>query len=211
MEELEHLDRGRRGADVDRDDLVETEMGAEPAEHALLHLGRGCGDLLRDLLAGLLEPGPSRSRPASPSGPAACCSSGRLSSMVSSPAFSFSQIRGTAKNQVGRTVGQERDDLARVRADRTCTPDHRQVVVSGALGDVSRRQPRDDLRSVLGELDQVVDARTSAEQVALGQLRRPSAAPSCRTCRSGSACRRAERSSAAASSSKSGSVAISSS
>jgi hypothetical protein len=34
------------------------------------------------------------------------CSSGRFSTIASSPAFSFSQIRGTAKNQVGRTSGR---------------------------------------------------------------------------------------------------------
>ena len=34
------------------------------------------------------------------------CSSGRLSSIVSSPAFSFSQTLGTAKNQVGLTEGR---------------------------------------------------------------------------------------------------------
>ena len=35
------------------------------------------------------------------------CSSGRLARFASSPALSFSQMRGTAKNQVGRTFGRK--------------------------------------------------------------------------------------------------------
>ena len=34
------------------------------------------------------------------------CSAGRLASRASSPAFIFSQIRGTAKNQLGFTCGR---------------------------------------------------------------------------------------------------------
>ena len=37
---------------------------------------------------------------------AARCSAGAAASICSSPALSFSQIRGTAKNQVGRTSGR---------------------------------------------------------------------------------------------------------
>ena len=87
-----------------------------------------------------------------------------------------------------RQVG---DDLARVVAARDRhRVDDRQVVVRGALGDVRRRQPRDDLRAV-GELDHLLDALHRGQQVAVRELRRPSAARSCPRCRSASAGRRA--------------------
>ena len=56
MEELEHLERRRRGADVDGDHLVEAELVAQGREHRLVGLRDRRGELLRDLLAGLLEP-----------------------------------------------------------------------------------------------------------------------------------------------------------
>ncbi len=55
MEELEHLDRRRRGADVDRDDLVEPEHPAPRREELRVRAGDALGELGGDLLAGLLE------------------------------------------------------------------------------------------------------------------------------------------------------------
>ena len=139
------------------------------------------------------------------------CSSGRLASIVSSPALSFSQMRGTAKNQVGRTCGRKLDDLARVGADRDLDAlDDRQVVVGAALGDVGRRQPRDHLaRPRSGKAIMSSTAGDEADQVAMGELRRPSAGRSCRRCRSGSAGRRARRRRRRGVGSKSGSIASS--
>ena len=76
------------------------------------------------------------------------CSSGCEACIASSPAFSFSQIRGTAKNQVGSNLRQVGQDLARVRAagDRAGVDD-RDVVVGHPLGDVRRRKPRDHARA----------------------------------------------------------------
>ena len=101
----EHLARRRRRADVHRDRLVEPEHRPQPARTA--------------------SPRPPRRSAASSSGTGspACSSStlrgGRLqparglrsasspcSRMASRPALSFSQMRGTAKNQVGLTAGR---------------------------------------------------------------------------------------------------------
>ena len=83
-----------------------------------------------------------------------------------------------------RQVG---DDLARVVAagDRHRVDD-RQVVVGGALGDVRRRQPRDDLRPV-GELDHRLDRSRSRPSGCDARAGRPWADPWCPTCRSASA------------------------
>ena len=99
------------------------------------------------------------------------CSSGSFAAIASSPAFSFSQIRGH-REEPGRVhLRQELDDLARVGADRHREPvTHGQVVVGPALGDVRRRQPRDHLAVALGKLDQVLDAGDQAHQVAVGEL-----------------------------------------
>ncbi len=85
------------------------------------------------------------------------------------------------REEPGRAdLRQELDDLARVRADRhRAAADHGQVVVGAALGDVRRRQPRDHLGAALGEVDDVLDPRDQAHQVAMGELhalRRPGGA-----------------------------------
>ena len=91
--------------------------------------------------------------------------------MASRPDLSFSQIRGTAKNHVGRTVRKERDDLTRVRAARHRHPvDHRNVVVGVALGDVRGRQPGDHACAGVGEVDQLLDGLHRAEEVAMREL-----------------------------------------
>ena len=76
-------------------------MRAQLGEQLLVGLGDRGGELLGHGLAGLLEADllatPRPGRPARGSR----CSSGWPASIVSSPALSFSQIRGTAKNQLG--------------------------------------------------------------------------------------------------------------
>ena len=78
-----------------------------PANIASSAIGGALGDGLGNLLPALLALGPWRSPPARPCSAGPRCSSGRLAIIVSRPALSFSQTRGTAKNQVGRTVGRK--------------------------------------------------------------------------------------------------------
>ena len=106
VEELQHLDRRRRGADVDGHRLVEPEHRAEPGEHTSRRPRRPAPRAR----AGTGSPRwRSRTRSieaAIASSTGLRCSSGWAASIVSSPALSFSQIRGTAKNQVGWTCGR---------------------------------------------------------------------------------------------------------
>ena len=86
---------------------------------------------------------------------AASCSASMPASIA---AFSFSQMRGTAKNQVGLHLGQVGHHLARVgAAGGGEAHEHRQVVRAGPLGDVRHRQPRDDA-ALVRELDHLVEA-----------------------------------------------------
>ena len=105
VEELDDLDGRRRGADVDRLDLVEAEHRAQPGEDLLV--GRATAAASS---SGTGSPACSRRTLRIAASSAACTgarsSSGRAASIVSSPALSFSQIRGTAKNQLGRTSGR---------------------------------------------------------------------------------------------------------
>ena len=88
-----------------------------------------------------------------------------MASIVSRPALSFSQIRGTAKNQLGRTSGRYPDDLARVGAAGDLQAvDDRQVVMGGALGDVGGGS-HEITRPPWGELDELLDALDRGEQV----------------------------------------------
>ena len=105
VEELEHLDGRRRRADVDRDGLVESEHRPQVREHLGVGLGDGLLELLGNRLAALqqshaLDCGFERRLDGGPLllGSPAC--------IASSPALSFSQMRGTAKNHVGRTCGR---------------------------------------------------------------------------------------------------------
>jgi len=104
------------------------------------------------------------------------CSSGRLASIASRPALSFSKIRGTAKNQVGFHLGKE---LTILRGSGRCHRQpgrHRQVVVGVPLRDVRGGEPGDDLATAVGELDDLVDHRRHHEEVPvreLDTLRRP--------------------------------------
>ena len=98
--------RRRRGADVDGERLVEPEHRAQHGENissrrpAATRSARSAGTVL----AGLLEPHLLERRRQAPARADSRCSSGSPASIASSPAFSFSQIRGTAKNQCGRTA-----------------------------------------------------------------------------------------------------------
>ena len=106
VEELQHLDRRRRRADVDRRDLVEAEHRAQPGEQLRVGLRDGRGELVGHRLAGLLEADLLERRRPAPPAAFSRCSAGWPAIIASSPAFSFSQIRGTAKNQCGRTSGR---------------------------------------------------------------------------------------------------------
>ena len=141
-----------------------------------------CGDLRRELvghrLAAPARGAPSRARAVERACTAASrCSSGCAASIVSRPALSFSQIRGTAKNHVGRTSGRYCEDLARVRAAGDVQPeDDREVVVRVALGDV-RAGSHEMTRAAVGELDRAPRRRCTAVSrlrwVELDALRRP--------------------------------------
>jgi len=104
VEELEHLDRRRRGADVDRLHLVETEHRAQPG------ISASAAATVSASSAGTSSPACSRRTlriaESSADSMAARCSGGCPAAVVSRPAFSFSQMRGTAKNQLGRTSGR---------------------------------------------------------------------------------------------------------
>ena len=88
------------------DDLVEAEHRAQPGEELRVGLRDARGEVVGHRLARLLEAhlldAPRRAPPAARSR----CSSGWPASIVSRPALSFSQMRGTAKNQLGRTSGR---------------------------------------------------------------------------------------------------------
>ena len=98
--------RRRRRADVDRDDLVESELRPQAGEDRLV----GLGDAARRAPSGTASPRCS-SRTFSVAAAMAPSILARVSSswpaiIVSSPALSFSQMRGTAKNHAGRTSGR---------------------------------------------------------------------------------------------------------
>ena len=85
------------------DDLVEAEHRAQAGEQ----LAVGLGDASRRAPSGtgsprLLELDLARSRRRAQAAAALARSSGWPASIASSPALSFSQMRGTAKNHVGR-------------------------------------------------------------------------------------------------------------
>ena len=144
VEELEHLARRRRRADVHGDRLVEPEHGAQHGKDAW-H---------RPALRGR----PVRRAPARPS-----CSRRTFSSEAANAASTPSTLLVGQPGQPRLEAGlhllpdprhgeepvrphrrQVRQELLRIRAggDREAE-DQRQVVVRGALGDVRRRQPRD--------------------------------------------------------------------
>ena len=107
VEELEHLDRRRRGADVDRLDLVEAEHRAQPGEELLVGLGDRARRAPRAPARRAAPGAPSRSRRSSAApGRLALLVAACAAIIVSRPALSFSQIRGTAKNHDGRTSGR---------------------------------------------------------------------------------------------------------
>ena len=76
---------------------------AKTSSSAAAHL---LGQLGRHRLAGLFEAHLAHRRVDRGPHLARRCSSGWPAIIVSRPAFSFSQIRGTAKNQLGRTSGR---------------------------------------------------------------------------------------------------------
>ncbi len=102
-EELEHLERRRRCPDDVGLAAVEAEPRPKRLEHARLGLLARRRQLVGHGLALLLEPNLLQSR-AEPRRLIAArfCSSGSVSKPDSRAAFSFSQIRGTAPNRVGR-------------------------------------------------------------------------------------------------------------
>ena len=186
-EELEHLDRRRRGADVTVLDLVEAELGAQGAKICSSAAATSLGELRGHLLAALLAGAPSTAA-ASAALVLGALLLGLAASIASRAALSFSQMRGTAKNQVGRTSGRRRAPGAG-RGSRDRTRHERQVVVGTALGEVGHRQLRDHA-AASGQLDHRRWPRPRRAGCG-GSAARPSAARSCRRCRSASARRRA--------------------
>ena len=139
VEELEHLDGRRSGADVDRLDLVEAEHRAQPGE---------------DLLVGALRPARrARRAPARPPVRGAP-SEAHASSAASTFAALLLGLGGEHRLQPGLQLlpdprhgeeparahfGQVGEDLARVLAAGDLqAEDDRQVVMGVALGDVRR-------------------------------------------------------------------------
>ena len=164
MEELEDLDRRRRGADVDRLHLVEPERLAQPGED----LGVGLGDLLGQLgghlFSALLE---------------AHLAHARLERGLHRRALLLGlagdhrletrlELLPDARNReepARAHFGQVGEDLARVIAAGDLEAEHdRQVVVRVSLGDVRAGQPRDHA-AVLREVDQGLEASTAASRL----------------------------------------------
>ena len=165
-----------RGAHVDRDDLIESELVAKLREHLLVGLRDGGRELVGDFLPRALEPHLLDARPRSPSAPARplrreC----RRASLEARLQLLEDPRHGEEPRRAN--LGQELDDLPRIGADRHLdAAGDRQVVMRAPLGDVGGRKPRDHLRASLRQLDHVLDARHQREQVAvreLDALRRP--------------------------------------
>ena len=170
MEELEHLDGSRGGADVAGDQLVEPELLAEGREQGLLGLGDTGRELLGNLLAGLLEPHLlDRGRDALLRGLTLLV--GERAELGLDPGLDLLEDAGHGEEPRRAHRGERLADLARVRADRdTDAADHRQVVVRPAFGDVGGGQPGDHLGSAIGEVHDLIDAAGQAHQVAVGEL-----------------------------------------
>ena len=152
MEELDHLARGRRRADVYGLHVVEAQAGADLRQDERVGLG-----VLR--LVHARSPRTFRGPRSSAHSVARFFASSCSASMPASiAAFSFSQMRGTAKNQVGAHLREVRGDLTRIRAaGGREAEEHRHVVRRGPLGDVRHREPRDD-PALVGELDHLLEA-----------------------------------------------------
>ena len=203
MEELEHFDRRRRGADVDRLDLVEPEHLAQAGEDLRVGLGDLLGELGRDLLAALLE-----ADLASAASSAACivarCSSGCAAIIVSRPGLQLLPDARHGEEPARAHFGQVGEHLARIVAAGDLQAEHdRQVVVGVALGDVRRGQPRDHAPVLAGTRSAPRGLRRPRAGCG-GSAARPSAARSCPRCRSASARRSAAICATDASTSKSG-------
>ena len=191
VEELEHLDgRGRR-ADVDRLDLVEARASRAAPRRSPRRPSRPARRAPRGP--------PRRAAPGAPCAIAGVerrvhrlrCSSGCPATIVSRPAFSFSQIRGHREEPAGPHFGQVGEHLAGVVAAGDLQPvDDRQVVVGGALGDVRARAARRSRARRRGTRSARRAPRPRPAGCG-GSAARPSAARSCRRCRSASARRSA--------------------
>ena len=177
VEELEHLDRRRRGADVDGDGLVEPERAAQVRRTSPRRRRRRPRRSPRAPPRPPARAAPSGSRPRGPAGPGSRCSLGQVGDHRLEAGLELLPDPRHGEEPGRAHLRQEVDDLARVGADRDRRAlDHRQVVVRAALGDVGGRQPGDHLAALVGEGDQVLDAADEAQQVAVRQLdalRRP--------------------------------------
>ena len=170
VEELQHLDRSRSRADVDGDDLVQPELGAQAREHLLLGLSDAGRQLLWDRFPGLLEAHLlDRGRDALLGGFALAV--GELGQVGLDAGLEL-LVDARDGEEPGRLHSRERvGDLARVGADRDRdTAGAGQVVVRAPLGDMGRRQPGDHLGAALGEVNDLLDALGQRHQVAVGEL-----------------------------------------
>ena len=175
MEELEHLDRRRGGADVDGTHLVEPEHLAQAGEDLLVGGGDLGGELRRTASPRCSRRTFSTAAASAALGPRALLI-GLAGDHRLQPRLQLLPDAGHGEEPVRAHLGQVGEHLAGVRAGGDLQPvDDRQVVVGAPLGDVRGGQPGDHA-GFLGELHHQLDPPHGGEQVAVGELhalRRP--------------------------------------